>query len=177
VKYEAELTKPSLKSQLNDSSKTTSKLKPKLRPLTFDTDIEGEPEETLLEDILNEITKDEKLLVPNKDNVSKLPLTEKELNTFRNQLTNCWVVDVGSRAANTTVKLAFAMQPDGKVVASSIELIEFYGGSEVAAFEAFQAARRAILRCQKGGYDLPIEKYDQWRNIEVAFDPQEMRKR
>ena len=40
---------------------------------------------------------------------------------------------------------------------------------------AFEAGRRAIIRCTKGGYPLPPEKYGQWREIEVVFDPSQMR--
>ena len=42
---------------------------------------------------------------------------------------------------------------------------------------AFEAARRAVLRCQRGGFDLPIEKYDHWRDIEMTFNPEKMRRR
>jgi hypothetical protein len=51
------------------------------------------------------------------------------------------------------------------------------GGSENATKTAFQAARRAILRCQKDGYKLPVEKYDHWWDIEITFNPEEMRTR
>ncbi|MEM9438259.1 MAG: energy transducer TonB, partial [Pseudomonadota bacterium] len=39
------------------------------------------------------------------------------------------------------------------------------------------AARRAIIRCGATGFDLPREKYDQWRQIEMTFNPEEMRTR
>lgn len=69
------------------------------------------------------------------------------------------------------------MHPDGQVVASSIALIGFEGGNHSDANVAFQAARRALLRCQKNGYDLPKDKYEHWRNLEMTFDPAEMRVR
>ncbi|MDO7707324.1 MAG: energy transducer TonB, partial [Loktanella sp.] len=47
------------------------------------------------------------------------------------------------------------------------------GSTEIA----FQAARRAILRCQSGGYQLPADKYDQWKEVEITFDPSGMRLR
>ncbi len=89
---------------------------------------------------------------------------------------NYWVVDVGSGAANVTVILAMKMKPDGKVIASSLEMIGFKGGNESDANAAFRSARRAVLRCQKDGYKLPKDKYDHWRNIELTFDPKEMRR-
>ena len=38
-----------------------------------------------------------------------------------------------------------------------------------------EAARRAIIRCGASGYNLPVEKYDQWRDIEMTFNPERMR--
>ena len=41
--------------------------------------------------------------------------------------------------------------------------------------ESYEAARRAILRCGTKGYDLPQEKFGQWRDIEMTFNPEKMR--
>ena len=54
-------------------------------------------------------------------------------------------------------------------------MIDFTGGSSDAARRAFAAARRAIIRCGRDGYDLPAEKYDRWRSIEMTFNPEKMR--
>ena len=51
------------------------------------------------------------------------------------------------------------------------------GGSGQAAEVAWQAARRAILRCEGAGYGLPAEKFAQWREIEMVFNPARMRQR
>ena len=112
-----------------------------------------------------------------KPKTSSAPLTGDEKEAFKNQVLNCWAVNIGSRAANVSVILSMDMQPDGKVVASSMEMIGFKNGNQSDANVAFQAARRAVLRCQKAGYDLPKEKYKHWRNIELTFDPNEMHKR
>jgi hypothetical protein len=63
------------------------------------------------------------------------------------------------------------------VVDGSLNLISAEGGSGRAVETAFQAARRAVLRCEQGGYDLPEEKYEHWQRIEMVFDPSEMRLR
>ena len=107
---------------------------------------------------------------------SSAPLTGSEKDAFKNQVLTCWSVNIGSRAANVSVIVSMDMQPDGKVVASSMEMIGFKDGNQSDANVAFQAARRAVLRCQKDGYDLPKDKYEQWRNIELTFDPNEMRR-
>lgn len=105
------------------------------------------------------------------------PLTQGEKDALRISVQECWVVDVGSQAANVTVTVAMSLDRDGKVVGSSLRRLSASGGSENAANVAFEAARRAILRCQRGGYKLPIEKYDHWRDVEITFNPEKMRRR
>lgn len=103
------------------------------------------------------------------------PLTASEKDGLRLTVQKCWVVDVGSQAANVIVTVSISMNSDGTVIANSLRLKNSQGGSEGAVEAAFQAARRAILRCQKKSYDLPEEKYDHWREIEFTFDPRKMR--
>jgi hypothetical protein len=67
------------------------------------------------------------------------------------------------------------MNPDGTVVNNEVRMLASSGGDEAAASTAFGAARRAVLRCQP--YELPAEKYAQWQEIEMVFNPSEMRLR
>ena len=103
------------------------------------------------------------------------PLTKSEEDTLRVAVQKCWVVDIGSAAANVTVVLGMQMTPEGKVKPGSLRLVSSQGGADSATKTAFQAARRAVLRCQKGGYNLPTEKYEHWREIEMTFNPEKMR--
>ncbi|MGB1511479.1 MAG: cell envelope biogenesis protein TolA, partial [Paracoccaceae bacterium] len=103
------------------------------------------------------------------------PLTKSEEDTLRVAVQKCWVVDIGSAAANVTVVLGMHMTPEGKVKPGSLRLVSSQGGADSATKTAFQAARRAVLRCQKGGYNLPTEKYEHWREIEMTFNPEKMR--
>lgn len=104
------------------------------------------------------------------------PLTGSEKDTFRIAVNGCWNVDPGSEAARATVVVAFNLTEAGRVD-GAVRLVSATGGSDGAQSIAFQAARRAILRCQSGGYTLPAEKYDQWREVEITFDPSGMRLR
>jgi hypothetical protein len=103
------------------------------------------------------------------------PLTQGETDGFRIAVQECWVVDVGSQAANVTVTVGFDMDRSGRVVNSSLRMLSSEGGSGTAIETAFQAARRAILRCQGDGYNLPPEKFDQWKTVEMTFNPESMR--
>ena len=54
-------------------------------------------------------------------------------------------------------------------------MLGFDGGSEAAANQAYEAGRRAIIICGDKGFSLPPEKYEQWKDIEMVFDPKGMR--
>jgi len=77
------------------------------------------------------------------------------------------------------VTIRFNMTPDNRVVDSSLQQVAADGGSPAAQRAAFEAGRRAILRCQfeNGGYKLPAEKFAQWQQVEVTFNPRDMRVR
>lgn len=105
------------------------------------------------------------------------PLTGSERDGFRVAVNACWNVDPGSEAARVEMTVAFNLTREGRVD-GAVRQVSASGGSDAAQRTAFQSARRAILRCQgQGGYDLPAEKYDQWREVEITFDPTGMRLR
>jgi hypothetical protein len=103
------------------------------------------------------------------------PLSGSEHESFRVAVNGCWNVDPGSAAARVIVEVAFQMTPDGRVD-GDIELVSAVG-DDGAKNIAFEAARRAILRCQSDGYDMPAEKYEHWRSHTMVFDPSQMRLR
>ncbi|WP_299564220.1 energy transducer TonB [uncultured Sulfitobacter sp.] len=103
------------------------------------------------------------------------PMSSGEKDALRLAVQGCWNVDPGARWAQTTVTVAMSMTQDGKVVGNSLRMIGSEGGDAATAEAAFGAARRAILLCQKGGYPLPAEKYGQWQEIEMTFNPERMR--
>jgi hypothetical protein len=104
------------------------------------------------------------------------PLTSGEKETLRVAVSSCWNVgSLSTDALGTTVVVEVSMTPDAKPVSSSIRMASSSGGSEAAARQAFEAARRAIIRCGARGFDLPAEKYGQWQEIEMTFNPERMR--
>ena len=104
------------------------------------------------------------------------PMTGGERDGFRVAVNQCWVVDTGAASANVTVEVGFSLTRSG-TVESGPTLISATGGTDTAQRAAFEAARRAILRCQNGGYDLPADKYGQWKDVVITFDPTGMRLR
>ena len=104
------------------------------------------------------------------------PLTQGEKDGLRFAVQQCWNLDPGSPAASVVVTVGFSLDQQGRVDQGSIRQTSV-DGPDGAREDAFARARRAILRCQGEGYDLPAEKYAQWRDIEVTFNPANMRLR
>ena len=104
------------------------------------------------------------------------PMTGAERDSFRIAVNRCWNVDPGSVAARVTVEVGFSLDREGRVQGNEVRLLSS-DGDQSATNTAFEAARRAILRCQSGGYQLPADKYDQWRDVVITFDPSGMRLR
>ncbi len=106
------------------------------------------------------------------------PLTQGARDGFRIAVQACWNVGaLSTEALGTTVVVAFDMARDGRPETGTLRLLEFSGGSEAAAQQAYEAARRAIIRCGVNGYDLPEESYDRWQQVELVFNPEGMRLR
>ena len=106
------------------------------------------------------------------------PLTGGEKDGLIVAVKQCWNVGaLSTDALRTVVTVGVSMSQDGKPDSGSIHMIGYEGGDEASARQAYEAGRRAILRCAGDGYDLPPEKYDQWRDIEIVFNPEKMRLR
>jgi hypothetical protein len=99
------------------------------------------------------------------------PLTRGEKEAFGLAVGQCWNVgNLSASARATTVFVAFDMQRTGVPVTGSIRMVDFLGGSQADAAEAFEEVRRAVIRCGTSGFQLPVEKYEQWRKVEATFN-------
>lgn len=100
------------------------------------------------------------------------PLSEGEKYGFAQEIGACWNIGALSReASRTAVVVSMQMNFDGTPVASSLRLLGSEGGSDAAARQAFEAAKRAIIRCGSRGYDLPSEKLASDGTVVITFDP------
>ena len=70
-----------------------------------------------------------------------------------------------------TVSVGFSLTPQGVPDQNSLRIVDYRGGSETGAQQAFEVARRAILMCGRAGFDLPTSKYGRWRDVVVDFRP------
>lgn len=106
------------------------------------------------------------------------PLTQGERRGLRLAVQECWSVNPSSEAARITVTIGVSLDRSGMPV-GEVLFLTATEGAESAKKSAFDAARRAVIRCaqKQSGYDLPAEKYDRWRDIEITFNPETMRRR
>lgn len=110
------------------------------------------------------------------DTPSGPPLSAGEQDALRVAVSACWNVGaLSTEALRTTVVVGVGLGQDGKPDIGSIEMLSSSGGDQAAVAQAFEAARRAIIRCGAQGFALPAEKYDHWRHIEMTFNPERMR--
>ncbi len=103
-------------------------------------------------------------------------LTSQEKSRLVSKIQNAWNLgSMSSEAMRVTISVEFRMDQNGKPF--DIALKSYSGGSQAAADTAFEAGRRAITKGLENGHDLPLEKYDQWKVVQITFDPENMRAR
>lgn len=106
------------------------------------------------------------------------PMTSGEKDALIVAVKQCWNTGaLSTDALNTVVTIGVSMNQDGTPNSGSIRMIGSEGGTDASARQAFEAGRRAIMRCGARGFPLPPEKYDQWKEIEIVFNPEKMRLR
>ena len=102
-------------------------------------------------------------------------MTMREIDAIKLQIEQCWTVPAGARdAAELIIRIRIQLNRDGSL-ARSPEVLDGHklrrrGGFQRAAAES---ALRAVNTCQPLR-NLPVAKYDQWRDITLSFDPREM---
>ena len=106
------------------------------------------------------------------------PLSANERDLLRRAIGGCWNFGrLSSEAMRVTIVVGLDMDPTARPILGSIRLISFEGGSQSAANVAFEAARSAIARCTGDGYPLPPDKFAQWQQVEITFNPERMQGR
>ena len=146
--------------------KTTKEIaiKPKLKPKEV---VEAE-KDTTAESILESL-KEKKEPEP----FLNLTPAQKESvgNIIRNKMRLCWNPPVGVENGLTNVMiLGLKFDIDGELVESPVNLTP---NSGVGSLQAFEAARRAVIRCSPYN-ELDPEIYDGWKELNLKFNPKNM---
>jgi outer membrane biosynthesis protein TonB len=98
-------------------------------------------------------------------------MSQTELDALRRRLAQCWNPPAGAAdAGKLKVVLRVLFRRDGSVAAPP----ELVAGTPSALGPAMaESAKRAVLSCQPYTMLNP-DKYEQWRDMEINFDPSEM---
>ncbi|MCF2906390.1 cell envelope biogenesis protein TolA [Octadecabacter sp. CECT 8868] len=109
-------------------------------------------------------------------------LTDSQTASLLRQIGSCWTLGAVSTAAmSTIVTVRFSMDAGGILDTGSIRMTAFAGGSETDAAVIFRASKSALVRCRTYGgrtsYDVPQEQFQTRRDLQLVFDPSEMRLR
>ncbi len=97
-----------------------------------------------------------------------------EIDMIRQQIRECWSLPAGAREAeNLSIEIKMAMNSDGTV--RQARIID-QGRLELDPFfrAAAESALRAVLNPRCNPLKLPPEKFKQWQNMTLIFDPQKM---
>lgn len=99
-------------------------------------------------------------------------LSISEIDLVRQQIARCWNLPAGAKDAHEmVVDISMLMNPDGTVSSAKIE------NQAQMAFDPFframaESALTAVLRCSP--LKLPPEKYENWKEMSLQFNPKEM---
>ncbi|MEO1291878.1 MAG: hypothetical protein AAFV62_03455, partial [Pseudomonadota bacterium] len=98
------------------------------------------------------------------------PLTGAEKDGIRLALKRCWSrPDVGGTDPNLLlVVMDFDLSPDGWLTGEPVAITP-RGAISTRQEAAIRQARAALVQCSP--FALPPEKYDQWKELRVRFDP------
>lgn len=96
-------------------------------------------------------------------------------DALRNQIAQCWSPPVGApHPEDMIVSYELFLNPDGSVAQPPQLAAQSQAAAAGNPFlrAAAEAGRRAIYTCAP--YKLPADRYNQWRDITLVFDPRHM---
>jgi len=101
-------------------------------------------------------------------------MTLSEIDALRVQVEKCWSFPGGAaNPEDLVVTIRISLNPDGSLSGAPAVLDNRFGlGGDQYYRVAAESALRAIRRCQP--YQMPRDKYQNWRQIDLRFDPREM---
>jgi len=117
---------------------------------------------------------------PVPERVQQAPLGENlsisEVDAIRRQIERCWLVPAAIGAKNVedmVVQISMKLNPDGKLREARI-VDRFRMETNLTYKAVAESALRAVRnpRCNK--FDLPLKKYDIWKDMVLRFNPSEM---
>jgi outer membrane biosynthesis protein TonB len=100
-------------------------------------------------------------------------LTTSEIDVVKQQLQRCWSPPAAAKEAHDLiVDITVEVSPDGQVLTAQITSTARMGDPFYRA--AAESALRAVRNPQCGPLKLPPEKYEQWKILNLTFDPRNL---
>jgi colicin import membrane protein len=98
-------------------------------------------------------------------------LSQSEIDALRARISSCWSPPPGIDAnSRVYVVLRVLFKPDGSLVQAPVPV---EGSASALGPALAESAKRALLLCQPFTMLRP-EHYDQWKDLELKFDPHEL---
>jgi outer membrane biosynthesis protein TonB len=98
-------------------------------------------------------------------------LSQTEIGALRDRLAQLWSPPVGAKdPSEITVKVQFQLKPDGTLAGPPMVMTS---GTSPLFMAARDSAMRAVFRGQPYNMLKP-EHYEQWKYLEINFDPRDM---
>lgn len=99
-------------------------------------------------------------------------LSANEIDALRARMVVCWRAPIDAADPDRlVVRVRFTLRRDGSLE-SGPDLLTAINRADRAMVVAGENALRAVRSCAP--YDLPQERFDQWREIIFTFDPRQM---
>jgi colicin import membrane protein len=97
-------------------------------------------------------------------------ISQSEIDALRARLRQCWSPPVGAADARLVVIYRVLFRRDGSIEGAP-SLVQAPASEQGPVLA--ESARRALLQCQPYTMLKP-EHYDQWKDIQITFDPRDM---
>ena len=100
-------------------------------------------------------------------------LTTSEIDVVKAQIERCWNPPAGAKEAHDlVVEISAEVAQDGRVISAQITSTARMGDPFYRA--AAESALRAVLNPQCLPLKLPPEKYEQWKSLDLTFNPKDL---
>ncbi len=100
-------------------------------------------------------------------------LAVSEIDAFRAQIQKCWSIPAGARdSENLVIQIRLGLNRDGSIAQGPFVLDTQNRRGDPFYRAAAESVLRAVHQCQP--FQMPVEKYALWRDIELTFNPQQM---
>lgn len=109
-------------------------------------------------------------------NISKFSnvLSISEMDALRQQLSQCWSVMAGAQnSEDLRVEVEVVVNQDRTVASANIVDQSKYN-SDPFFRAAADSAMRALRKPECTPLNVPVDKYDQWHEMTIVFDPKDM---